>query len=131
MPDIDFFYDAGLIDEGRFIGGLAPADLRNRLRPIIAQRLDCLDDDGNTIVHQPHQIVFTSFAALPDTGEKLVVARIYGYDWPDRMRNIDKRMASIGKYIRKRLKLPENTVDVSFVKIHRRSSNEAPGWVNV
>ena len=131
MPDVSFAYDAGLVDEGRFVGGLAPAELRKRLKPHIARRMDCKDDEGNQIVHQAHQITFDSFGPLPDSGEKLVVIKIFAFDWPDRMRNIDQRMERIGIRVRKLLKLPENTVDVSFVKIHRGSADEAPGWVNV
>jgi hypothetical protein len=131
VPGIAFTYDAGLVDEGRFVGGLAPAELRKRLKPVIARRLDCRDEQGNLIVHQPHQIVFTLFQALPDSGEKLIDMQIFAYDWPDRMRNIDKRMEAIGRRVQKLLKLPEKTVDVSFVKIHRGSEHEAPGWVNV
>jgi hypothetical protein len=40
-------------------------------------------------------------------------------------------MEPIGQFVRKRLKLPENTVDVSFVEIHRGSPDKAPAWINV
>jgi hypothetical protein len=131
VPDVAFMYDSGLIDEGRFIGGLSPEELRRRLKPLIAKKLDCKDNDGKPIVHQPHQITFISFSPLPDHGDKLVVMQIFAYDWPDRLRNIDKRMAAIGEFVRKRLKLPEHSVDVSFIEIHRGSPGKAPAWINV
>ncbi len=131
MPDVNLAYDSGLIHEGRFVGGLSPAEFREKLRMHISIRMFCLDDDGNPLVHLPHQITFIGFAPLPDSGEKLVVMQIFAYDWPDRMNKIDRNMRSIGKRVRQLLKLPENTVDVSFIKIHRGSPDEAPGWVNV
>ena len=132
MPDVNLAYDAGLIDEGRFVGGLSPAEFREKLRAHVAIRMFCLDDEGNPLVHLPHQITFIGFSPLPDSGgDKLVVIQIFAYDWPDRMKRIDRNMKSIGKRVRQLLKLPEGTVDVSFIKIHRGSSDEAPGWVNV
>jgi hypothetical protein len=126
-----FTYDTGLVDDGRFIGGLGPKELRERLKPVIAKKMDCKDEQGNDIVHRPDQITFVLFQPLPDRGDKLVVMWILAYDWPDRMRNIDKRMTAIGRRVEKLLRLPERTVDCSFVKIHRGSEHEAPGWVNV
>lgn len=131
MPDVAFFYEAKLVEDGLFPREKTPSKLRGQLKPRIAAQLDCEDEAGHPIVHLPEQIVFVTFAPLPDGGDKMVIMQIFCYDWPDRMRNVDKRMKKIGETARRLLALPPGTVDVSFVKIHRGSENEAPGWVNV
>ena len=126
MPDVAFFYEDKLVEDGLFPYGKKPEELRERLKPEITKQMDCRDASGRFIVHTPEQITFVSFEPLPDSGDKMVVMQIFAYDWPDRMRNIDKRLKEIGFKIQALLALPAHTVDISFIPIPRQG-----GWVNV
>jgi hypothetical protein len=130
VPDIFFGYNPRLVEGGMFPGDLTGEQLREMIKPVAAKQLSCKDERNQPIVLKEHQINFIGFSPLPDNGEKMVVVQIFGYDWPDLLRNIDERLGGIGKHVRRLLRLPEQTVDLSFIKIHRGSANEGRGWIN-
>lgn len=131
MPDVLFGYDEGLVTEGRFHFELRPSKVRQRIRPIVAKQMDCLNDDGQHIVHLPEQIKFVTFGPLPDRDSKLIVMHVMAYDWPDRMRNIDERLKVIGFFVQQLLKLPQGAVDASFIPLPRETATQRSCWINV
>jgi hypothetical protein len=136
LPDIDFNYDSQLAPDGE---GFAVNDgnsvisglyLRDLIRPIVAKQMDCLDLQDKLLEHTPEQIKFLSFAPFPDSGDQALVAmRIYGFNWPHRMQDIDERLLEITIYVSELLEVAEDRVDASFIELQHPSSTQRACWV--
>lgn len=136
MPDIDFNYDSQLTRElGGFMinagkSTISALYLRDQIRPIVAEQMDCLKPDGELAKHTPEQIKFLSFAPFPDSGDAALVAmRIYAFGWPDRMKDIDERLVRIVDGVRSLLELPKDTVDASFIELQHAFERQRSCWV--
>lgn len=125
MPDVHFWYSKRVALSVRL------NHLEIGLKEIVAKRMDCFDDAGNWIEHDPlTQIDLLTFKAYDFGCTKDAVIQIVAYDWPDRMDNIGERLKGIAEDIAAMLPVKRGPVAASFIPIPR---GEYPKgcWVKV
>jgi hypothetical protein len=125
MPDVHFWHSQSLFQN-------TPGyQIKKKLQEIVAKHMDCFDDDGNWIQHDPYtQIDILTFAAVESGCTKDAVIQITAYDWPDRMRNIGERLRNIAEDVAKLLPAERGPVAASFHPIPRGEYPQGC-WVKV
>ena len=136
MPDVEVRY-APMLDRwgsGRFGHARHPVTRElflDTLAQKVAQEMDCLDDEGNAIVHDwKNQIAIPVFEPFTGRSRRPLLIVVSAYDWPDRMRNIAERLERIGTRMSSLCGLAEDMAAVSFNPLPR---GPYPGgcWVKV
>ena len=119
MPDVHFRYSPRLravIADGKSF----QADLAG----VVAGEMDCLDDEGNLITHDPKtHIKFPVFEVFTGAFTDLVGMDILAYDYPNRLVDMPRRLKRITAWVRDELDLGPNTVSANFIPI------PVGGWV--
>ncbi len=100
MPDVrvDWEYD--------LFRGIARARVSCDLAESVATELSCMDNNGHEVVMngRDHVNVFMQpFSRAIDSSTADVVITIIGYDYADRMRDIDERLVRIGTAMKAQL----------------------------
>lgn len=114
MPDVHFWHSFSLFQ------GLPEYRIKNQLSEIVASEMNCLDDAGNWIEHDPYSdINVLTFAAFDSGCTKDVIIRIEAYDWPNRMINIKERLENIALAIAEMLPATRAPVAASFLPLPR------------
>lgn len=132
MPDVICGYNGSIARDGRFVAGRSSGTIQNHIKEFVAEQMDCLDDNGRVLVHSWRtHITVIAFGPAALAEGKLFAMQVFAYDWPDRMATIDDRLSRIGISVRDLLELPEDSVDVSFIKIQRPTATQRACWVNV
>ncbi len=125
MPDVHVLYRELLFQPQNASG------IQRRLQDATAEQMDCLDDDGTPIVHDPRtQIDILTFQPISGLSSKAAAIQVLAYDWPDRMRNIAERLANIGMAFAEAVGDVRGDIAMSFVPLPR---GEFPRgcWVKV
>lgn len=131
VPDIFFWYAKDLTHGGQF-NKKSPGVIKCHIRKTVAENMDCLNDEGVMIRHNPHtQINIVEFEPITGFSVKKIIMSVEAYDWPDRMRNIDERLEEIGVYVRDLLGLGPGLTDLSFKRLARPTPTQRSCWVNV
>lgn len=136
MPDVEVRYMPRMLNTGTGEFGFArnPITVVNFLELLceeVAKSMDCLDDNGQQIVHDPYlQIAVPVFEPIAGKSRRSLLISVIAYDWPDRMFNIEERLGCIGERMRKACGLAEGNVAVTF---HPLPRGPYPGgcWVSV
>lgn len=125
MPDVHFWHSQSLFQN------TPEYQTKKKLQRIVAKHMDCFDDDGTWIEHDPEtQIDVLTFAAIDSGCTKDAVIQVSAYDWPDRMRNIGERLKNIGLDIATLLPAARGDIAASFLPIPRGEYPQGC-WVKV
>ncbi len=117
MPDVRVDYDPSV-----FLAGAAwEADLRSEIAHFVARELSCLDDDGGKVEMNGVEhidIFMRPFGESVHSTTADVIITITGYDYADRMRDIDERLKRIGIAVKGTMRSPVGKrVSLMFVPI--------------
>lgn len=110
MPTVHFRYSASLSFGHR-------TDFETRLAKVIAEQMDSMDDNGQQVTHTPSQIHFPVFDMMTGVNHDLVEMDITGYDWPNRLLDMEDRLKRITAWVRDDLDLGPYTVSAEFIPI--------------
>jgi len=125
VPDVHFWYSQSLFqDTPHYL-------IKRELQATVATYMDCFDEEGNWIEHDPHsQIDILTFATFDSGCTKDAVIQISAYDWPDRMLNIGERLKHIAEDVAELLPDERAPVAASFQPIPRGEYPQGC-WVKV
>lgn len=120
MPDIKVFYPEGMLDAAG-----AKQDFKEDAAAVASIALDCNDYNGNPIdlEFDAIDVLLVAYAPEDNLNGAPVRVEVAGYDYPDRMDNIQERLVhiktSLCRKVQHCLELDEKVtaVTVSFIRI--------------
>lgn len=125
MPDVHFWYSASLFQD------TPEYKTKTELQRIVAKHMDCFNDEGTWVAHDPDtQIDVLTFVAIDSGCSKDAVIQVSAYDWPNRMENIGERLKNIALEVAELLPAEQGDIVASFLPLPR--GNYPQGcWVKV